>query len=107
MTSEQIREACDALLCGRTFKTITSLDQVVETLNFRMFVNDWPIARLSNNELFISVYCARNSTTVALLNGLPNVNITCHCRDYQLNGQEWDGRWFSVMSDVYKTKDDL
>lgn len=106
MTNEQIREACDALLSGRTFKIVTSQNIVVDAHNFIMFVNDWPVAKILNNALFITVCHVRNSTTVALLNGLPNVNITGY-EVYQLNGKEWDGRWFKVVDDLYKTKDDL
>lgn len=106
MTSEQIRDACGALLSGRTFKINTSHGHVVETRGFRMFIDGEAIAKVRNNGLFITVCCARTSTTISLLNGLPNVNITGH-GDYQLNGQDWGGYWFRVVDDLYKTKDDL
>lgn len=106
MTNEEIREACDALLCGRTFKTFTSRGYDIEVRNFNMFVDGILVAKIQNNELLITVCFARNTTTVALLNGLPNVTITGY-EDYQLNGQNWDGRWFKVVDDLYKTSDDL
>lgn len=106
MTNEKIREACDALLSGRIFNTVTSRDYNVETRNFRMFVDGCPVARIEGNTLYITVCGVRNSTTVSLLNGLPNVNIACS-GDYQLNGREWNGDWFKVVDDLYKTKDDL
>jgi hypothetical protein len=106
MTNEKIREACDALLSGRTFHTTTSRNYTVETRSFRMFVDGTPVAKVQNNALFITVLGVRNSTTVALLNGLPNVNITGH-GDYQLNGRDWDGNWYRVVDDLYKTSEDL
>ena len=106
MTNEQIREACAALLCGRTFEAITSRGYDIEVRAFTMSVDGTTVAKMRNNALFITVLGVRSSTTVALLNGLPNVNITGN-GDYQLNGRDWSGNWFRVVDDLYKTKDDL
>ena len=106
MTREEIQEACDALLCGRTFQMTTSRFYDVSISDFRMCVDGNAVAKVQNNGLFVTVCCARNSTTVSLLNGLPNVNITVH-GDYQLNGRDWSGNWFRVVDDLYKTSDDL
>lgn len=106
MTSEQIREACDALLSGRTFNTVTSRGYIVETRNFIMLLGGRLVAKIQDNGLFVNVCGVRNSTTVALLNGLPNVNITGR-GDYQLNGRDWGGYWFKVVDNLYKHEDDL
>jgi hypothetical protein len=71
-----------------------------------MFIDGKAIARVRDNELFVAVVSARNTTTVALLNGLRNVNIT-GCGNYQLNGRDWDGYWYRVVDDLYKTSEDL
>ena len=60
-----------------------------------------------DNALSITVVNVRNSTTVALLNGLPNVTIERDNGICRLNGAMWDGRWFRVVDDVYKHEDDL
>lgn len=107
ITIDEAKAACNVLLCGvGHYDEFTDDGYHVEVIRRTMYINGDAIAKFNGRSLAVNAFCLCHPTTITLLNQLPNVHIAVD-NGRSLNGKPWDGKWTTVVDDLYKHDDDL